>query len=84
MNISSVKPGDIVEVDIRGSKFLAYVEELVKEDGKQSSLKITPASRNVTYYSCKANQVIGHYKKMQRAKNGATRRASNGETLQAL
>lgn len=84
MNISSVKPGDIVEVDIRGTKFLAHVDELVKEEGKQSSLKIIPASRNVTYYSCKANQVIGHYKKMQRARTGAKRKASNGETLQAL
>lgn len=84
MNISSVKPGDIVEVDIRGSKFLAFAEELIKEDGKQSSLKITPALRNVTYYSCKANQVIGHYKKMQRTRKSATRTTSNGETLQAL
>jgi dihydroxyacid dehydratase/phosphogluconate dehydratase len=84
VNISSVKTGDVVEVDIRGSKFLAYVDELVKEEGKQSSLRITPATRNVTYYSCKANQVIGHYKKMQRAKSGAKRKTSNGETLQAL
>jgi hypothetical protein len=84
MNISSVKAGDVVEVDIRGSKFLAYVDELVKESGKQSSLKITPAARNVTYYSCKANQVVGHYKKMQRAKKTAKRTTSNGETLQAL
>lgn len=84
MNISSVKPGDIVEVDVRGAKFLAYVDELVKEKGKQSSLRITPTTRNVTYYSCKANQVIGHYKKMKRARTGAKRKASNGETLQAL
>ena len=84
MNISSVKPGDIVEVDIRGAKFLAYAEELVKEKGKQSSLKITPTSRNVTYYSCKANQVIGHYKKMKRTRSGAKRETTNGETLQAL
>lgn len=84
MNISSVKPGDIVEVDIRGSKFLAYVEELVKEEGKQSSLKITPSSKNISFYSCKANQVIAHYKKMQRARSGSKRITSNGETLQAL
>lgn len=82
MNISSVKPGDIVEVDIRGSKFLAYSEELIKEKGKQSSLKITPVSQNISYYSCKANQVVGHYKKMQRSR--AKRTTSNGETLQAL
>jgi hypothetical protein len=82
MNISSVKAGDIIEVDIRGSKFLAYAEELVKEKGKQSSLRITPVSKNITYYSCKANQVISHYKKMQR--KSAKRTTSNGETLQAL
>ena len=83
MNIASVKPGDIVEVDIRGRRFIAYVDELLKEKGKQSSLKITPAEPNNSYYTCKANQVVGHYKKMQRAR-GAKRKASNGETLQAL
>ena len=84
MNISSVKAGDVVEVDIRGQKFLAYVDELVKETGKHSSLRITPTSSNITYYSCKANQVIAHYKKMKRNRSGAKRTASNGETLQAL
>lgn len=86
MNISSVKGGDIVEVDIRGQKFLAYVEYVTKVKGKQSSLKIIPASKNVTYHSCKANQVIGHYKKMQRTRpeKKVSRTTSNGETLQAL
>lgn len=84
MNISSVKAGDVVEVDIRGHKFLAYVDELVKENGKQSSLNITPANKNVSYYSCKANQVTAHFKKMQRSRTPAKRTTSNGETLQAL
>lgn len=82
MNIASVKSGDVVGVDIRGRRFLAYVDEIIKEKGKQSHLKITPAEPNNSYYTCKANQVTAHYKKMQR--KTAKRTTSNGETLQAL
>jgi len=82
MNISSVRAGDIVEVDIRGTKFIARVEEFVKIEGKQSSLKIMPFHNASNRYSCKANEVIGHYKKMNRTR--AARNLPNGETLQAV
>lgn len=84
MNISSVKPGDIVEVDMRGWKFLAYVDEIIKKEGKQGMLNISPCGKNISWNTCKATQVIAHYKKMQRTRTGAKRETSNGETLQAL
>jgi len=61
MNITSVSAGDIVECDVRGIKFYATVEETAKGE-----LKVQPHSKQINYFRVRSNQVIGHFKKMQR------------------
>lgn len=60
MNLTSVSAGDIVDCDIRGIRFFATVEERGKGE-----LRIMPHSKQINHFHMKANQVVGHYKKMK-------------------
>jgi len=82
MDISSVKKGDVVGCEMRGWKFLAVVEDVVKSRGQQTKLMITPDQKNCTHRHCYATDVKAHYKKMGRKR--ASRKLDNGETLQAV
>lgn len=54
MNISSVNAGDIVRVDKKGRRFLAFV------DGRDNGgLAVTPVNRHETYRTASAREVIG-------------------------
>lgn len=63
MNITSVSPGDIVECDIRGIRFFATVEETGKGE-----LHVRPHTKQINYFHVKANQVVGHYRKMGKSR----------------
>lgn len=58
MNTSGIKPGDLVECDIRGQRFVAKVTEK-----KQGSLLLDPVVPSVSYRSVKPREVIAHYRK---------------------
>lgn len=65
MTLSSVKVGDVVEVDKKGRRFFARVT-LVGE----SSLTLRPLDNRISYRSCTAREVIGiwHANKHTRAR----------------
>lgn len=59
MRTQGIKPGDIVQCDVRGQRFYASVTELT-DDGVQLE-KLT--SQFLPAYVVKPRQVIGHYSK---------------------
>ena len=64
MNISTVRPGDIVRCDVRGDQFFAEVTE--KSDGE---LTLAPVGRTfLPVYRAKSRQVIAHYRKSKRSR----------------
>lgn len=68
MRLSSVQIGDIVECDVRGRRFHAFVVE--REAASPSSgapeLAIRPMSSAISYRHVTARQVIGHWRKAGR------------------
>lgn len=58
MNISGVKPGDLVECDVRGQQFVAKVTE---KNG--SVLSLDPIIPSVSFRSVKPREVVAHYRK---------------------
>jgi hypothetical protein len=65
MQLGSVGRGDLVEVDMRGRRFMAQVEE---RDGRELAIK--PCSPRHTERRCKSTQVVGIWRATT-----ATRRA---------
>lgn len=66
MNLTAVEPGDIIKADVRGRAFYAVVEEKKLEKGSQTELRVTPITRNISYYHLEANQVTDHWRKAGR------------------
>ena len=64
MDVSSVKPGDIVEVDKKGRRFHAIVRE--KQVKGVSVFVVAPLDRRINYFSCTANEVVGIWHKSRR------------------
>lgn len=64
MNISPIKPGDLIRCDVRGDRFVAEVTERV--DG---GLKLAPVGRSfLPAYHVGARQVVAHWRKSKRSK----------------
>lgn len=63
MNISGVKPGDIVHADVLGRKFYALVDGPIDSEGV---LPVHPISHNISYRHLTARQVKEHYRKAGR------------------
>lgn len=59
MTISTVRPGDIVLVDKKGRRFHA----IVAGDPMRGSVEITPIDGRVSYYSAKAREIVGHWRR---------------------
>jgi hypothetical protein len=55
MTLKHVHRDDVVEVDIKGRRFRADVEDV---DG--SVLRIRPLSRNISYRHASARQIVRH------------------------
>lgn len=58
MQISGVKPGDIVKCDRKGQVFFAEVTATAK-----GRLEIEPINKVITWREVTARQVIAHYRK---------------------
>lgn len=58
MTLGSIYAGDIVQVDKKGRRFLALVEER-----KTGELAIRPVDRGITYRSASAREVIKHWRR---------------------
>lgn len=64
MNITPIKPGDLVRCDVRGDRFVAEVTE--KLDG---NLTLAPVGRTfLPAYNVRARQVVAHYRKSKGSK----------------
>ena len=62
MRLEGIQAGDIVEVDRLGRRFHA----LVTGSGGAGGLAIQPLDRRITYHSCRAHEVLGHWAKRGR------------------
>ena len=58
-----IAPGDIVEVDRKGRRFHALVEELHQRDSSRFDLVIRPLQRGITYRSASVAEVVGVWRK---------------------
>jgi hypothetical protein len=57
MTLKSIRRDEGVEVDIKGRRFRADVEDV---DG--AALRIRPLSRNISYRHASARQVVRHWR----------------------
>jgi hypothetical protein len=63
MRLEGIQIGDIVEVDRLGRRFHALVTGSADAQG---GLGVQPFDRRVTYRSCRAHDVVGHWAKRGR------------------
>lgn len=61
MRLEGIETGDIVEVDRLGRRFHALVS-----GSSLGGLNIQPLDRKVTYRSCRARDVVGHWSRRGR------------------
>lgn len=61
MRLEGILTGDIVEVDRLGRRFHAVVT-----GNAAGGLAVQPLDRRVTYRSCRAHDVVGHWSKRGR------------------
>lgn len=65
MNISPIRPGDLVRCDVRGERFVAEVTQ--KEDGL---LTLEPVGRSfLPAYRVKSRQVVEHWRRAGRRRS---------------
>lgn len=77
MNVTQVKAGDVIEVEMRGWTFLAYVDSVHKEKGFDTKLMITPAIKNCSHRHCHANDVKKHFSKQGRTRQKRSKPSKN-------
>ena len=63
VNISNIRPGDLVRCDVRGWRFLAEVR-----DRRPGELEIEPIGTSANYRTAKSRQVVEHWRKTRRSK----------------
>jgi hypothetical protein len=66
MRLEGIQAGDIVEVDRLGRRFHALVS-----GNAADGLGIQPLDRRITYRSCRAHDVIGHWAKRGRPRTSS-------------
>jgi hypothetical protein len=66
MRLEGIVTGDIVEVDRLGRRFHALVS-----GNAPDGLAIHPLDRKITYRSCRAREVVGHWARRGRPKTTA-------------
>ena len=66
MRLEGIEIGDIVEVDRLGRRFHAVVS-----GSALGGLSIRPLDRKVTYRSCRAREVVGHWARRGRPRSTA-------------
>ena len=64
MRLEGILAGDIVEVDIRGRRFLARVSGTAP-----GGLKIAPVERRINHFQCRSREVVGHWARRGRARD---------------
>lgn len=59
MNLTGLKRGDVIAVDIRGRRFMAFVR-----DPDERPIGIDPIDSRISHRSCNARQVIGVWRRL--------------------
>jgi hypothetical protein len=57
MLLARIRPGDLVEVDKKGRRFIAHVEDVV-----YGAVKIVPLGRE-NYFSATPREIVTHWRK---------------------
>jgi hypothetical protein len=57
--------GDIVEIDRKGRRFHAVVEELAQQESGRFELTVRPLDRRVTYRSASVREVVGVWRRVR-------------------
>jgi hypothetical protein len=58
LSSKQLAPGDIVEIDRKGRRFHALVEELHQRDSSRFDLAVRPLQRGVTYRTATVAEVV--------------------------
>lgn len=69
MNTSSIKPRDLIRLDVRGQRFIA---EVTGRDAETGELLIVPILPSVTYRRARPRQVIEHWRRSKQSPELAT------------
>ena len=76
MNITPIRPADVVECDVRGRRFLALVEA----KGQAGGLVVQPITHGITYRTVTSRQVVTHFR---RSRAGRARAERDSESKDA-
>ena len=60
-----IAPGDIVEIDKKGRRFHALVDELRQIESGRFELSIRPVERSVSYRSATVREVVAVWRKVR-------------------
>jgi antitoxin (DNA-binding transcriptional repressor) of toxin-antitoxin stability system len=63
MTITTVRRGDIVEIDKNGRLFFAVVTAR-----RRSGLEILPITAGISFRSCVSREVVGHYRRSKNSR----------------
>ncbi len=69
--LGPIKPGDIVELDIKGRQFFARVTEAAS--GRPARIKVRPLDSRITYGSAKASEVVAQYRRTKNVRQASVR-----------
>lgn len=70
VSISTAKPGDLVECNVKGREFVARVHgEAYREKGRGLVIDVRPLSRNISYYNVRGREVTAVYRKLGRRRS---------------
>jgi hypothetical protein len=61
MDISGVRPGDIIEADVKGRHFYALVSSTGRA-GRKLQLNVDPITPGITWLTLTGRQVVGHWR----------------------
>jgi len=82
VTLTSIKPGDIVDVDKRGRRFLAFViDKKQPGGGRVGELTIRPVDRGISYRAARSGEIVGHWARRGRTAMPAGAEALSGTAL---
>lgn len=63
LSSKQLAPGDIVEIDRKGRRFHALIEELHQRDSSRFDLVVRPLQRGVTYRTATVAEVVAVWRR---------------------
>ncbi|MTD47130.1 hypothetical protein GKE82_24640 [Conexibacter sp. W3-3-2] len=72
MTTANLRPGDLVEIDRKGRRFLAIIDTI-----DTGHLTLTPLQRGISYREATSREVVRAYKRVSRSAPGNPTPSSN-------